>query len=86
MIFRKSSGTKDQKQFKMQGGATVVIVGRDKDDPNTEWVKVKVVDSPYGKSVPAEHGGIGAIVSVKKEWIQANNREIEKELRKIENK
>jgi hypothetical protein len=76
MLFGRPSGSKGQKQFEMQGGATVIIVGRDEDDPKSEWVKIKVVDTPYGVLIPAEQGGIGAILSVKKEWIKANNREI----------
>jgi hypothetical protein len=73
-----------EKQFKMQGGAKAIIVGRDESEPGGEWVKVKVVDTPYGKMIPREHGGIGAVVKVKKEWIMASNKEIEKQLKRVE--
>ena len=84
--FRRLFGPKALKRFKLPGGAIAVIAGRVEDGPNAEWVKVKIVDTPYGGLIPVEHGGIGAIVSVKKEWIEAGNREIERELRKVENK
>ncbi len=86
MMFRRLFGSKGQKQFKLQGGATAVIAGRDKVNPDAEWVKVKIVDTPYGGLMPVGHGGIGAIVSVKREWIAASSREIERELGKVENK
>jgi hypothetical protein len=78
MIFRKLFGPKE---FKTTGGATVVIIGRDERDPK-ELVKVKVVDNPYGTLIPKEHGGIGAILSLRKNVITASDEEIERELKK----
>jgi len=74
----------EEKQFETPGGAKVIIIGREEKEQGGEYIKVIVVDTKYGRLLSKEHGGTGAELLLKREYIMASDKEIDKQLKRVE--